>query len=47
MDATFEKKLNHQQLMALVLELRAENARLRKRIEELEARSQITRLDES
>jgi hypothetical protein len=46
MDATFDKELDRQKLMALVLELRAENARLRKRIEELEARFPTTRLDE-
>ncbi|MBS1982924.1 MAG: transposase [Bdellovibrionales bacterium] len=40
-------ELDRQQLVALVLELRAENARLRKRIEELEARSSTTRLEES
>jgi len=47
MDERFERELDRDQLIALVRELRDENARLRERLERLEGRAATTRLDES
>lgn len=47
MDERFEMELDRDQLIALVRELRDENARLLERLERLEGRSPTTRLDES